>query len=53
MNERCYKKAWPLEEIKSFFQENKGSHFDPKLVDLFFENIDEFIFIKDKYKDVF
>jgi response regulator RpfG family c-di-GMP phosphodiesterase len=52
-SERCYKKAWPLEEIKSFFQENKGSHFDPKLVDLFFENIDEFIFIKDKYKDVF
>jgi len=52
-SQRCYKEAWPMENVKKYFLENRGIHFDPTLVDLFFENIDEFIFIKDKYKDVF
>jgi len=52
-SDRCYKKAWPLEEIKNFFIENRAKHFDPKLVDIFLENIDEFLYVRDKYKDVF
>ncbi|AXH13011.1 HD-GYP domain-containing protein [Halarcobacter bivalviorum] len=52
-SDRCYKKAWPLEKILELFKEEKGKHFDPKLVDLLFENIDEIIYIRDKYKDIF
>ena len=52
-SDRCYKEAWPMVEIIEFFKEHKGTHFDPKLVDIFFENLDEFIYVRDKYKDVF
>ncbi len=47
---RCYKKAWVDEDIFKLFKKEKGKHFDPKLVDLFFENIDKFKQIRDKYK---
>jgi PAS domain S-box-containing protein len=48
---RCYKKAWSDEDISKLLEDEKGKHFDPKLVDLFFENIDKFKDIRDKYKD--
>lgn len=50
-SDRVYKKAWPLDEILSFFNEQKGKHFDPELIDLFMGNLDEFLEIRDKYKD--
>jgi PAS domain S-box-containing protein len=48
---RCYKKAWSDEDISKLLEDEKGKHFDPKLVDLFFENIDKFKDIRDRYKD--
>lgn len=48
---RCYKEPWEDERIFEFFKEQKGKHFDPKLVDIFFENLDEFLKIRDKFKD--
>ncbi|MFT5660983.1 MAG: PAS domain S-box-containing protein [Sulfurimonas sp.] len=51
-SDRCYKKAWDDERIFNLFEEEKGKHFDPKLVHLFLDNRDEFIAIRDKYKDV-
>ncbi|MDN5105899.1 response regulator [Aliarcobacter butzleri] len=48
---RCYKKAWENEKIFELFRNEKAKHFDPKLVDLFFDNIDKFVEIKNKYKD--
>lgn len=50
-SERCYKKAWPLEKILDLFQAERERHFDPTLVDLFFENLDSFIAIRDRYQD--
>ncbi|MEV9500132.1 response regulator [Aliarcobacter butzleri] len=50
-SDRCYKKAWENEKIFELFRNEKAKHFDPKLVDLFFDNIDKFIEIKNKYKD--
>jgi len=50
-SDRCYKKAWKDEKIFELLKKEKGKHFDPILVDLFFENIDEFIEIRNKYKD--
>ncbi|AXH14239.1 regulator [Malaciobacter mytili LMG 24559] len=50
---RCYKKAWELHRILELFKEEKGKHFDPELIDIFFENLEEFLVIKEKYKDEF
>lgn len=47
---RVYKEAWSNEEIFELIKKEKGLHFDPKLVDVFFENINEFLEIKEKYK---
>ncbi len=51
-SDRVYKKAWSLDRILELFKEEKGKHFDPNLIDVFLENLDEFLEIKDKYKDV-
>ena len=48
---RCYKKAWDDEKIFKLFKEEKGKHFDPKLVDIFFNNLDKFLAIRDNLKD--
>ncbi|NQY93680.1 MAG: HD domain-containing protein [Campylobacteraceae bacterium] len=48
---RVYKKAWDLDRILKLFEEEKGKHFDPTLIDLFMGNLDDFIAIRDKYKD--
>ena len=50
-SERVYKKAWDLDKITTLLIEEKGKHFDPYLVDLFIENIDKFLEIRDKFKD--
>ena len=51
-SDRVYKKAWKLEKILDLMEYEKGKHFDPKLITLFFDNLDQFIAIKEKYKDV-
>jgi len=48
---RVYKPAWDDERIFKMFKEERGEHFDPKLVDIFFDNLDEFIAIRDALKD--
>ena len=50
-SDRCYKKAWPLDDILNLFKEERGEHFDPNLVDLLLENLDGILEIRDKYKD--
>tara|TARA_B110000483_G_scaffold204394_1_gene247366 strand:+ start:2232 stop:3251 length:1020 start_codon:yes stop_codon:yes gene_type:complete len=52
-HDRCYKKAWPFDKVVSLFIEERGEHFDPHIVDLMLENIDEFKRIKDEYADKF
>ena len=50
-SDRVYKKAWELEKILDLFKKERGKHFDPELIDLFFNNLDKFLAIRDKYKD--
>jgi PAS domain S-box-containing protein len=52
-SQRCYKKAWKDKKIFKYFKEQKGKHFDPTLTKLFFDNIDKFLAIREKYKDEF
>ncbi len=50
-SDRVYKKAWDDERILELFREEKGKHFDPKLVDIFFENVEQFFAIRETFKD--
>ena len=50
-SDRSYKKAWEDEKIFKLFKEERGKHFDPDLIDIFFDNLDKFLEIRDKLKD--
>ncbi|NWF66622.1 MAG: PAS domain S-box protein [Campylobacterales bacterium] len=50
-SDRCYKKAWEMSDILELFKQEKGEHFDPLLIELFFKNIDKFIAIKNNFHD--
>ncbi|WP_321468719.1 HD domain-containing phosphohydrolase [Halarcobacter sp.] len=52
-SDRCYKKAWELDRILKLLEEQRGKHFDSQLIDLFMENLDDFLEIRDRYKDDF
>ncbi len=51
-SDRVYKKAWEDEKIFTLFQEEKARHFDPKLIDIFFDHLDEFLAIRETFKDI-
>jgi putative two-component system response regulator len=48
---RVYKKAWDDEKIFKLFRDERGKHFDPQLVDIFFDNLDEIIKVRDILAD--
>jgi len=50
---RSYKNAWSQEEVLKFIKDMSAKHFDPKLVDIFFDNIDKFLEIYDSHKEMF
>jgi response regulator RpfG family c-di-GMP phosphodiesterase len=52
-SDRCYKRAWPLDKILALIQEEKGRHFDPDLVELMLLHLDDFLAIRDTYRDEF
>ncbi len=47
---RCYKEAWKIELIVEFFKKERGEHFDPDLVDIFLDSVDEFVEVQNEYK---
>jgi response regulator RpfG family c-di-GMP phosphodiesterase len=49
---RVYKQAWEDQKIFDYFKEQRGKQFDPNLVDIFFENLNKFLEIREKFKDV-
>jgi putative two-component system response regulator len=49
--DRVYKKAWELERIIELFKAERGRHFDPDLIDVFFSNLDRFLRVREAYKD--
>ena len=42
ISERPYKKAYSLEVAQDIIWKERGDHFDPKIVDIFLDNLDEF-----------
>jgi len=50
-SDRVYKSAWGDERIFKLFKEERGKHFDPKLVDIFFTHIEEFLEVRERFAD--
>ena len=48
---RPYKPAWPVDEVMALFQEQRGKHFDPHLVDLMMPLVPEFMAIRARFED--
>ncbi len=50
-NRRIYKSAWDMARVEAYFQAQRGLQFDPQLVDLLLENLDEFCQIHQRFAD--
>ncbi len=48
-SDRSYRPAWELEAVYEYFREQRGRHFDPQLVDLFFDNLDQILDIRKRF----
>ncbi|NCO37125.1 MAG: two-component system response regulator [Armatimonadetes bacterium CG_4_10_14_3_um_filter_66_18] len=48
---RPYKEAMPNDQAFGILHEGCGSHFDPRLIDLFFDNIDEILSVQQAHQD--
>ena len=52
-SDRVYKKAWDDEKIFKLLKDEKSKHFDPKIIDIFFENLDEILEVRDRLKETY
>ena len=50
-SDRPYKKPLSEEVCQQIIREGSGNHFDPEIIDRFFENIDEIMAIKKRWMD--
>jgi len=50
-SERPYKHAWSLEDALNYLEQKAGSQFDPQLIQLFIDNLDQVIAIRREYLD--
>jgi len=48
---RCYKPAWPMDKIEAYFKVERGKQFDPRIVDVFFEKLEDIKHICESFKD--
>ena len=49
-SDRCYKKAWELNRILDYFRKQRGKHFDPELIDILLDNLNEFLDVRDQFR---
>lgn len=50
-SERCYKRAFPHQKAKEIIREERGEHLDPKMVDSFLAKEDEWLAIRERFRD--
>jgi response regulator RpfG family c-di-GMP phosphodiesterase len=50
-SKRSYKEPWPRDRVEALLREERGVHFDPKLADIFLDQIDDMYGIKEAYRD--
>ena len=51
MNPRCYKPAFSLEKSRGIMDAGAGKHFDPNLLGLFWERLDEVMRVQTEWAD--
>lgn len=49
---RAYKPAFPVERCLEIIREGRGSHFDPKIVDIFFNSLEEILRLQRQLQEV-
>lgn len=49
---RVYKEAWPLERVVELFRAESGKAFEPHLVDIFFEKLDDILVVTERFADL-
>ena len=52
LSERPYKKAFTLEKTIDILKNDSGTHFNPKVIDMFLEYIDELVDIRNRVDNV-
>ena len=50
-SKRPYKDPYPVERAASLLREGRGSQFDPGLLDLFLDHLDEFVALRGEFAD--
>ena len=50
ISHRVYKPAMSVEQARDIIVADRGSHFDPDIVDAFLASFDDFVAVADKYK---
>ncbi len=50
-SDRVYRKAMPLEKVLKIMREETGHHFDPRLGEIFLNNLPKFLAITEQYQD--
>ena len=48
---RPYKEAWPVEKAVEYLQQQRGQHFEPRLVDLFLKQMPALLEIKERWAE--
>jgi response regulator RpfG family c-di-GMP phosphodiesterase len=48
---RCYKAAWPEEQVREFFIEQRGRKFDPQLVDILLRDFGRLLDLRNSHPD--
>ncbi|MGM0952803.1 MAG: HD-GYP domain-containing protein [Pseudomonadota bacterium] len=50
-SERPYKKAWPVDQATDLIREQSGQHFDPELVQAFFDCLPAILTIRERWQE--
>lgn len=50
-SDRVYKTTWSLDDVLAYIQSESGGMFEPKLIEIFLDNLDTLLSIKEQYKD--
>jgi len=50
-SKRCYKDPWSMEQVLDLIKAESGKHFDPALVTILLDNLDELLLIREKHPD--
>ena len=49
-SDRAYKKGFPLEKAFAIIREERGTHFDPRIVDAFFMAKESIIQVEEEFR---